>query len=234
MEVLGLSHEQSAYGRAITAKLKESGIAVKSIFKGSNANYRSTGLDWRGISELPHTLIVKDYNDINLLRYISRKCCAVVNLDTPVLKGPILTTGHGVYSVHCAHLPLYRGNWATYNNALQNTPLIATGFIMDYGIDTGPIVNRKQIMIDNENNNIESRIEKACIRTTAELILEYLVMLHQNNVSMTYQSGADGIVLKGCRGGDGVYRPPITEAMLNLAKEKISSVSFNRMRSDYQ
>ena len=73
--------------------------------------------------------------------------------------------------LHPSPLPKYRGGSPIQNQLINGEQKSAvTIFLMDEGIDTGPIIKQKSIMLEGSLNNIFSRITKI----GTELTLDFL------------------------------------------------------------
>ena len=98
--------------------------------------------------EVPY-IAVPSFDCPHLLQYIQRlNLSVIVATDGPIMRGSMLYVAkYGILSVHAAHLPVFRGNWATYFNLYHNQPLKVSAFIMQPWIDEGILLGTKDVTI---------------------------------------------------------------------------------------
>jgi methionyl-tRNA formyltransferase len=88
---------------------------------------------------------------------------------------------YGAWAAHDSLLPKYRGfaplNWAIINGEDRTGVSL---FRVDEGMDTGPLINSKEIII--EENDTAAEIYNSVIDATVEVVFESLNMLEQGTI----------------------------------------------------
>lgn len=71
----------------------------------------------------------------------------------------------GVLNLHPAYLPYNRGAYPNVWSIVDGTPAGATLHLLDEGIDTGPILARREVEVrpDDTGKSLYRRLEQACI-----------------------------------------------------------------------
>lgn len=93
----------------------------------------------------------------------------------------------GCWNIHASLLPKYRGaspiNWTILEGEKKTGITI---FLMDEGLDTGPILLQKEISVENEDNSIS--LAKKLSILAKEAILEAIFLHKQGKLSAVPQS----------------------------------------------
>jgi methionyl-tRNA formyltransferase len=88
--------------------------------------------------------------------------------------------------LHPSPLPKYRGGSPIQNQIINGEILSAvTLFIMDDGIDTGPIVAQKKIRIDGDLSGIFEQISNIGYELTIKILTKGLIPIPQDNQKAT-------------------------------------------------
>lgn len=96
-----------------------------------------------------HGSSFKEFNfvDINhpmLIEYLKyNRCDYVIFTGGGILKSPILKLGPKFIHLHPGIVPQYRGSTCYYYSLLNEGKCGVTAFVMDEGLDTGPIIYQK-------------------------------------------------------------------------------------------
>ena len=89
--------------------------------------------------------------------------------------------------LHPSPLPKYRGGSPIQNQLINGEQKSAvTIFLMDEGIDTGPIIKQKSIMLEGSLNNIFSRITKIGTELTLDFLKNGYDLEDQDHSKATY------------------------------------------------
>lgn len=95
--------------------------------------------------------IVENHNDpktLSLLHEIQPDL--IVLGDTRIIKPPLIALPpKGIINVHPGYLPIVRGNNPYVWALLHNLPQGASAHFIDEGIDTGPVIVRKKMSLEN-------------------------------------------------------------------------------------
>jgi methionyl-tRNA formyltransferase len=71
---------------------------------------------------------------------------------TGILKNPVITKfKSGILNFHPGDLPAYRGSSAPEWQLVEKNPVVCTCHLIDEGIDTGPIIEKKELPVSKEN-----------------------------------------------------------------------------------
>ena len=123
---------------------------------------------------------VSSFNEIATIRFLRElNPELLINYGAPeILRDELLSIpSRGVIGVHPGRLPNYRGcsavEWSIYNRE----PVAASCFFLDQGVDTGPIVLIKDMVIESLDcyEKVRRNMIFHCVRTLAEgvkLVLE--------------------------------------------------------------
>ena len=91
--------------------------------------------------------------------------------------------------LHPSPLPKYRGGSPIQNQILRGENVSAVSiFLMDEGVDTGPILSQKPLSLDGGISEIFTRITKIGSEITLQLLEHGLQPVSQNNEDATIYS----------------------------------------------
>jgi len=100
-----------------------------------------------------------------------------------------LVTNYNCLMLHPSPLPKYRGGSPLQNQIIRGeTKSAVTIFLMDEGIDTGPIAKQEELDLCGTLNDIFDRISIVGLRLTLEIILEGLSVHRQDEEEASYFS----------------------------------------------
>ena len=100
-----------------------------------------------------------------------------------------LVTNCKCLMLHPSPLPKYRGGSPLQNQIIRGeTKSAVTIFLMDEGIDTGPIAKQEELDLCGTLNDIFDRISIVGLRLTLEIILEGLSVHRQDEEEASYFS----------------------------------------------
>ena len=118
--------------------------------------------------------------------------------------------------LHPSPLPKYRGGSPLQNQIISGeTKGAVTLFIMDEGLDTGPIVATQSISLEGDLGDIFKRITKSGISLTIKLLQEGLHPVPQNEAEATSFKRR---------------KPEESEITLNEIREQTSDFLYNKIR----
>ena len=116
-----------------------------------------------------------DINNHELIRYISSlKLDFIIYTGGGILKQPILNCGTKFVHIHPGIIPNYRGSTCFYYSIINENKCGVTGYIMDEGIDTGPIIYQREF--EKPHQQFIDEIYDVDIRS------ETLIDILQNNL----------------------------------------------------
>ena len=186
-------------------------VLEKYIFQDSNKTYEEdqvlgsfinkVGLEFKSHrkicnnNEIPY-LIVKDPNDKNSIEFLRKqKPEIILSIGSHILRKPFLVIPpKGVFNVHKGILPEYRGiggtEWPIIEGRLEDVGLGITLHIMERGIDTGPVILKRRIPIDNCNTI--NKVESKYLPEMVDLMISGVRMARDNNIKLTPQKKQDG------------------------------------------
>lgn len=143
------------------------------LFTSAKLSDDTQRLEWIG-NNLPDLLLVIDFGHM--------------------IKEPLLsTTPFGCFNIHPSLLPAYRGS-APVQRAIMDG-LDRTGvtvFRLDAGMDSGPVLARREVAIETWDNS--GTLLDKCAATGCELMLKYLCEIDPADWELTPQSG-QGVTL---------------------------------------
>lgn len=132
----------------------------------------------------PHKL--KDQEFLNFLKQSAPDLIVVCAYGKILPKEVLEIPKIGCWNIHASLLPKYRGaspiNWAILEGEKKTG---ITVFLMDEGLDTGPILLQREIPIE-ENNDAFSLSQKLS-ELAKETILEALCLHKQGKLKLTFQ-----------------------------------------------
>ena len=100
-----------------------------------------------------------------------------------------ITKGFKCIMLHPSPLPKYRGGSPLQNQIINGETLSAvTLFLMDDGIDTGPILAQKEFSIEGDIKDIFARIRQIGIELTLQLLEQGLNPIAQKEAEATIYS----------------------------------------------
>lgn len=118
--------------------------------------------------------------------------------------------------LHPSPLPKYRGGSPIQNQIINGeTDSAVTLFLMDEGIDTGPIIKQEHISLEGSLDEIFKRITEVGVRLTNYILEDNFVLEQQDDSEATY--------FKRRREED-------SEITLDELKQKDSLYLFNKIR----
>lgn len=96
----------------------------------------------------------------------------------------------GTFNLHASYLPLYRGA-APINRAIMNgeTSTGVTTFFLKHEIDTGSIILREKVAIDDSDN--AGSLHDKLMQKGSELVVDSLEKIAAGNVKLTEQEQGD-------------------------------------------
>lgn len=98
-----------------------------------------------------------------------------------------LVTKYNCLMLHPSPLPKYRGGSPLQNQIIRGeTKSAVTIFLMDEGIDTGPIAKQKELDLSGTLNDIFERISVIGLQLTLEIVREGLSVHEQDEEQATY------------------------------------------------
>ena len=98
-----------------------------------------------------------------------------------------LVTKYNCLMLHPSPLPKYRGGSPLQNQIIRGeTKSAVTIFLMDEGIDTGPIAKQKELDLSGTLSDIFERVSNIGLQLTLEIALEGLSVCEQDNQEATY------------------------------------------------
>lgn len=93
---------------------------------------------------------------------------------------------YGSINIHASLLPKYRGpcpiNWAIINGDRETG---VSSFLMDEGMDTGPIISARRIPVEKEDDTFT--LEEKLKRLAVEVLADTLDKIKSNNMALTPQ-----------------------------------------------
>lgn len=102
---------------------------------------------------------VNDPETVTTLRDYAPDLIFVVGLSQLIGTQVIEAARLGCIGFHPTRLPVGRGRAAMAWNVLTNVPLAATFFVIDDGVDAGPIIAQVDVSVD-ENDDLRARYDK--------------------------------------------------------------------------
>lgn len=160
---------------------------------------------------------VKNHNSANALKILQQlKPSYILNAGTPrILKRPILEVSLGVLNCHPGLLPKYRGctcvEWAIFHN----DPVGASVHFMTEGIDEGPVVTTRAMKI--QSGESYETVRTRMVEFTAELLAEATASALHANLTRDRMPAQEA----------GSYFKPISDADLQIVKEKLSTGAYS-------
>ena len=98
-----------------------------------------------------------------------------------------LVAKYNCLMLHPSPLPKYRGGSPLQNQIIRGeTKSAVTIFLMDEGIDTGPIAKQKELDLSGTLNDIFERISVIGLQLTLEIVREGLSVYEQDEEKATY------------------------------------------------
>jgi len=98
-----------------------------------------------------------------------------------------LVTKYNCLMLHPSPLPKYRGGSPLQNQIIRGeTKSAVTIFLMDEGIDTGPIAKQKELDLSGTLNDIFEQISVIGLQLTLEIVREGLSVHEQDEEQATY------------------------------------------------
>lgn len=100
-----------------------------------------------------------------------------------------LVTKYNCLMLHPSPLPKYRGGSPIQNQIIRGeTKSAVTIFLMDEGVDTGPIAKQEELDLSGSLNDIFERISVIGLKLTLEIVREGLRVYEQDDENATYFS----------------------------------------------
>lgn len=158
-------------------------------------------------------LIVSNHNDNKVAMALKQyKINLIVLGDCRIIKREIFELPKfGVINIHPGFLPIVRGNNPYIWAIVKKLPQGCTAHFIDDGIDTGPIILRKEILINNIKSYKELliTINKLCSEMIVEIMQTFLedgginsikqIDLLQNNEEIYYFTAAPNDVKQNAK-----------------------------------
>lgn len=128
---------------------------------------------------------------LSKLRELSPDLIVVCSYGKILPKTVLKIPKYGCWNIHASLLPKYRGaspiNWALLNGEKVTG---ITVFLMEEGLDTGPILLQKEIPISEEDTAIELNHKLSLL--AKEVILE-AITLHKKGALKVFPQGKEGV-----------------------------------------
>jgi len=172
--------------------------------------------------ELPFKTTTKISSDLDLLEWIKENCPDIILVIDfgHLIKEPMLTMPrYGCINIHPSKLPAYRGSSPMQRaiiDGLKNTAV--TIFKLDSGMDTGPILTQKNIVI-GDKDDFDSLMQ-TCASVGSEALLKYICEMDAKDWVFTKQP-SEGVSLA----------PKIEKSEGKLDWQKTSFELYNRIRA---
>ena len=132
-------------------------------------------------------LIFRSKNEFNKTQLISFKPDMILFYGWSWIIESDLIENYKCIMLHPSPLPKYRGGSPIQNQIINNEQKSAvTLFIMDSGIDTGPIIAQKEYSLKGNLNQILNRIKKIGFLLTKMIINDGLNPIPQDDSLSTY------------------------------------------------
>lgn len=223
--------EEHPYGREMLQALLTEGLIPHVVIQEVSAvgdQERQKFLDRIAGQPVPPTInqllnqthvpvyLVSNHNNAECEQILKEEDCDLIILGgTRIIKNNILTLGKlGTLNCHPGLLPELRGSsssgWALYHDLPQG----ATAHFIDPGIDTGDIVQRKQLNV-YRNDTFES-INYRLAQLAGELMANAIKQVGAGTVHRTAQDSSIGTT----------YRV-IPEELLAIGKQRLSNGSYS-------
>lgn len=101
----------------------------------------------------------------------------------------ILSMGINILHIHAGLLPDYRGSTTIYYSWLIDNQCGVSAILLDQGIDTGPVIARRQYPPPPHGINVDHLYDSAL---RADLLVDVLIHYSKNNEFPKVETGSDG------------------------------------------
>ena len=196
MKVAIIMNDNSYAGREYLSELSNKNIRIDVInignFPERNINEdKRCGNLWNPVS-VKSLRSFHDFHDFNslksisLLKFLKNKNYELgIQGGTGILKYNIISSfKFGILNFHPGDLPFFRGCSAPEWQLFENRPVISTCHLIDEGIDTGPILMKKELIVSM--NSYES-FRASIYPQTSIFVSEVIQDLINNKLELKYK-----------------------------------------------
>ncbi len=178
------SQSRGKYFKEIDDLVDEIGLDDKSLKKFSSDNH----VDY---------FLADNPNDQSVISFLTtHEPDIILSVGSTIIKKGFLNTPKiGVFNVHMGILPKYRGigvtEWPVLEASESAAPLLGvTLHIMDTGVDSGPIIEEKRIMLDSgdEIHDLDQKYLPEMVR----LMISGVKKARDGNLELIQQKSEDG------------------------------------------
>ncbi len=156
----------------------------------------------------------------SILRELNPQCVVVVAYGRILPKEVLELPRFGCINLHASLLPKYRGSSPIQRSLLAGDSLTGNSvMLMDEGMDTGPVLLRQVIKVEQEDNY--HTLSEKLAKSGASLLVQALEGWFKGEINPKPQKGP------------ATYAPPISKEELRICWKTSSQSVLNRIRAFY-